>query len=136
MGMPPAPPMDPGMGDPGMGEEDPMMGGDDQGMGDDDMGMPPAPQDNGDDELMQVIDGLSMEDKAAVLKYAKSMSSDDNAGGEQQQPMPNESVMVRTTMGEMLGSTTLPRKERKTERKETKLPKKFNKSNPFVSPYN
>lgn len=135
MDMPPAPPMGPDpmaggedpMGDPGMG--DPMAGGDE--------GMPPAPPAGGDDdELTQVIDGLSMEDKAAVLKYAKSMA-DDNGGGEEQAPapMPNESRMVRTTMREMMKSVALPPEDRKTERKEEKLSGKFGKKNPFVSPY-
>ena len=134
MDMPPAPPMgpDPMVGaDPGMGGEDTMAGGDE--------GMPPAPPAGGeDDELTQVIDGLSMEDKAAVLKYAKSMA-DNNGGGEEQaptpEPMPNESRMVRTTMREMMNSVTLPPEDRKTERKEDKLSGKFGKKNPFVSPY-
>lgn len=72
----PAPPMgsEPPMDDPMMGD-DPNMGGEmeEPGM---EMG-----GNQEDDELMSVINNLSVEDKAAVLKYAKSMS-DGNEGGE------------------------------------------------------
>ena len=44
-----------------------------------------------DDELMNVINGLSVEDKAAVLKYAKSMS--DNGEGDEGGEMPMDADM-------------------------------------------
>ena len=140
MDVPAAPPMDQdpmmGGGDPMAGGPDPMAGGDpnaaDPMAGGEDPMAGPEPTGE-DDELTNIINGLSIEDKAAVLKYAKSMASESE--GAQQPQMPTESRMVRTTMREMLNSTSLPPEDRKTERKERKLPKKVSKSSPFVSPY-
>ena len=112
---------------------DPMAGGEDPGMGgpEPDMGGQPGGE---DDELAQIINGLSIEDKAAVLKYAKSMAGDGNEGNEQGMPM--ENTNAKTTIREdMMGDVTQPVRDRKTERDETKLSKKAKKSSPFVSPY-
>ena len=104
----------PPMGADGMGGEDPM-GGDPMGGGMDDMGgdmpqgpddmegdpnediggdMPQGPDDMGGEEgneLMGIFDNLSVEDKAAVIKYAKSMSSDE--GGDEPMEMGDEMPM-------------------------------------------
>ncbi len=94
----PAPPMgsEPPMDDPMMGDD---MGMEDQNaMGD----QPTDTSGNGEnDELMNVINDLSMEDKAAVLKYAKSMA-DGNEGGEGQ-----ESNMMGDEQGQMPESRSL-----------------------------
>ena len=74
----------PPMGADNMGGDDPMMG-DPNAKGGDPMGeMPQDPNAMGgtdDDELMNIVNGLSIEDKAAVTKYAKSMA-DDSEGEE------------------------------------------------------
>lgn len=100
----------PPMGADDMSGEDPIGGGmDDMGgdmpQGPDDMGvdpnddmgdnMPQGPDEmeGGEDknELMGIFDNLSVEDKAAVIKYAKSMSNDE---GEDEAPsMGNEMPM-------------------------------------------
>lgn len=129
MDMPPAPPMDqPPMDQPPM--DDPMAGGD--GMAPE----PSAPEGGEDDELMNLFNGLSIEDKAAAKKYIESMADKgEGEGAPQEPPMATEGRIVRTTMREMLGSVALPKDERKTERDEEKLPKKFTKQSPFVTPY-
>ena len=85
----------PPMGADDMGGEDPM-GGDPMGGGMDGMGgdMPQGPDDMGGEEgneLMGIFDNLSVEDKAAVIKYAKSMSSDE--GGDEPMEMGDEMPM-------------------------------------------
>lgn len=72
------------MDGPDMGS-DPMGGPDmepDQMGGPDDMPPMDGPDEGGnadDQELLDIINGLSIEDKAAVTKYAKSMA--DKSGG-------------------------------------------------------
>ena len=68
-----------GGGEPPMNGDDDPMGGEDSPMGGSD-----------DDELMSIVDGMSTEDKAAVIKYAKSMA-DDSEGSED--PMGGEIPM-------------------------------------------
>ena len=78
----PMPPMDAGqdMIPPEGGDQDPMMGGEEPPM--DDAGAPEGDMGGGeDDELMNLINSLSIEDKAAVKKYAESMTDDE--GGEE-----------------------------------------------------
>lgn len=145
----PAPPMgsEPPMDDPMMGD-DPNMGGEmeDPGM---EMG-----GNQEDDELMSVINNLSVEDKAAVLKYAKSMS-DGNEGGEgAEMPMdadmggdpgtaaPDQNQMPesRGLFGKIIDETINSIKGRKDtgmKRQEKGLSKKYRnkKDNPYFSPY-
>jgi hypothetical protein len=145
----PAPPMgsEPPMGDPMM-DDDPNMGGEmeDQGM---EMG-----GNQEDDELMGIINNLSVEDKAAVLKYAKSMS-DDNEGGEGAEmpmgadmggdpgmaaPGQNQMPESRGLFGKIIDETINSIKGKKDtgmKRPEKGLSKKYRdkKDNPFVSPY-
>ena len=82
----PIPPMgadNMGMNDPMGGSEPPM---DDQPPMDSEMG-----GENGeDDELNSIIDGMSVEDKAAVIKYAKSIA-DKSDVAPQDDGMPMES---------------------------------------------
>ena len=137
----PMPPM--GSDDMGM-NNDPMGGGDDMDMQEPPMGgedqMQEPPMGGEDDELMSVVNNLSTEDKAAVLKYAKSMA-DDSEGGEQEPPMgddgqmPMESRMsYRNLIDETINDVIDDYKG--TERPNKKLPKEYRSmNNPFKSPY-
>ena len=129
----PMPPMgsdDMGVDD-GMDMQDPM-GGEDQ--------MQEPPMGGEDDELMNVVNSLSTEDKAAVLKYAKSMA-DDSEGGEQESPMgddgqmPMESRMsYRNLIDETINDVIDDYKG--TKRPNKKLPNEYRSiDNPFKSPY-
>jgi hypothetical protein len=145
----PMPPM--GSDDMG-GAPDDMMGGD-QGMDDmggspDDMGGEPndmggAPDDMGgnpeDDELMDIINSLSIEDKAAVTKYAKSMA-DDNGGEEPDMGdgmMPESKYRFKKAIDETIGALLDKKKDNGIKRPGKKLNSKFrdNKTSPFVSPF-
>lgn len=148
-----------GMGD--MNAPMPPMGADPMG-GDDMMGDAPSGMDNEppmdepmggedpnaasgeDDELMNIINGLSIEDKAAVTKYAKSMA--DNSEGTEDQmmggetpDMGNEMPMesrrnVRNIIDEVLNDV-LDNKEG-TKRPEKKMPKQYRDMEmPFKSPF-
>ena len=116
-----------GMGEEPMGGEEPTDMGGDQPMGSGD-----------DDELMSVINNLSMEDKAAVLKYAKSM--EDNGGEEIPQDnggmMPMESrKSIRNIIDETINDVLNDNGEG-TERPKKELPKEYRgMKNPFKSPY-
>lgn len=128
--------MDPNMGqDPnamGMGEEPNAMGGDpNASMGEEpseDMGTP----DGEDDELTNLLDGMSIEDKAAVTKYAKSIADDGTQGGEPQQ---ESRKRFRNVVDETINSVIDDYKG--TKRDEKKIPSKYRdkKNNPFVSPF-
>ena len=128
----------PPMGADDMGMEDPM-GQDPNAMGEQDpMGGEQPPMTGGDDEeLMSIVDGMSAEDKAAVIKYAKSMADDSqgaqdpNMGGE----MPMESrrsfkSIIDETINDVLDSkegTKIPGK---------KMPNEYKgMNNPFKSPF-
>ena len=132
----PMPPMgadDMGMGDP-MGDEpmeDPNAMGDEPPVDEPNMG-------NGeDDELMNIINNLSIEDKAAVTKYAKSMADDSNGGNEEPQDMGGDMPMesrrtLKNIIDEALNDVINDREG--TKRDERKLPKNLRKSgNPFTS---
>ena len=130
--MPPMGPDDMGGEDP---MADPMAGGEDQMGGMDD---PNAMGGGEDDELMDIINGLSIEDKAAVTKYAKSMAN-DSEGAEEMPPadggMPMESkARVKNIIDEVINDV-LDNKEG-TKRPEKKLPKEYrNMEMPFKSPF-
>lgn len=95
------------------------------------------PTGNEDDELINLIDKLSIEDKAAVTKYAKSMVDDNDGtdGGDVEEPMPMESKKTLTNiideaLNDIISDT------RGTKRPEKKLPKAYReKQTPFKSPY-
>lgn len=122
----------PPMGADDMGMEDPM-GGDPNAMG----GEQPPMNGGDDEELMNIVDGMSAEDKAAVIKYAKSMADDSqgaqdpNMGGE----MPMESRrsfkdIIDETINDVLDS------KEGTKRPEKKMPKEYKgMNNPFKSPF-
>ena len=127
------------------------MGGDDQmadpnGMGDmmqdpNDMGDLSQGQDmsnSDDDELMDILNSLSIEDKAAVTKYAKSMADDSKGGDEMPQDngeMPMESrKSMKTIIDEVLNDVVNDRKSMKRQNKD--LPKEYrNAEMPFKSPF-
>ena len=131
----PMPPMgadDMGMEDPNMGGEMPMdnqdpMGGED----------PNAMNGGEDDELMDIINNLSIEDKAAVTKYAKSMA-DDSEGGEDPNmgdDMPMESIRsIKSIIDETINDVLDDREG--TKRPEKKMPRQYKgMSSPFKSPF-
>jgi len=138
----PMPPMgadDMGMDNP-MGGQDPnAIGGGEPPMdGQDPMGGEQPPMNGSDDdELMNIVDGMSAEDKAAVIKYAKSMADDSqgaqdpNMGGE----MPMESRrsfrnIIDETINDVLDS------KEGTKRPEKRMPKEYNgMQSPFKSPF-
>ena len=133
----------PPMGADDMGMEDPMAGADPNAMGGEDSNMMgnDQPMGNGeDDELMNVIDGLSVEDKAAVLKYAKSMT-DDSEGAEMPQDggmgeMPMESRKSLKSIIDETINDVLDGEKKGTKRDEKELPKEYNGlKSPFRSPF-
>ena len=120
----PMPPMDAGGQDmESMGDEAPMSPA-------------PTPQDNGDDdELMNIVNGMSAEDKAAVIKYAKSMAEEGGETPSQgQQPMPEAQMRIKDIVDETINSIL---DKNDGNRDVNELPKKYKgkKNNPFVSPY-
>lgn len=147
------PPMDDSMGmeDPSMGgdmnsmppmEEDPTQDpsamGADQSMGDDGSmdDMPQQGQDQDDDEIMNIINSLSIEDKAAVEKYAKSMTDDssDNSSNDSM-PMESRYRSIKPVIDETISSYLYDDDDDKEERIQ-KLPKEYKGfKSPFKSPY-
>ena len=117
-------------GDPNAMGDDQMMGGD-QGM---DMGGSPE-----DDELTNVINNLSIEDKAAVLKYAKSMTDDDSSEGgaaEGLDQLPESRGFFGRIIDEAINSIK-GKKETGMKRPDKSLSRTYRgkKDNPFISPY-
>ena len=116
-----APPMDDDENQDPMGDED-MSPMDDNG---------DTPINGEDDELMDIINNLSIEDKAAVVKYAKSMT-DDSKGDDN---MPMESKRNMRDMIDEVINDVLDDKEG-TKRPEKKMPKAYrNMEMPFKSPF-
>lgn len=141
MGGAPMPPMGDEMGSEPNGE----IGGEDENM-------PPMEDDNepigndetdsadGNSEIDGIMDGLSTEDQAAVVKYAKSLSDDNdepqNDMGSADNGMPMESRLyhrvIREALDDMLDAkNSTPRGEKKMSVKAKRSPK-----NPFMSPFN
>lgn len=131
----PDPNMGPDMnGDPNVPTDDPnMMGGEDpNAMGPEDM--PEEPQ-QGNDELSNVVNNLSLEDQAAVLKYAKSMQKDDEGGNDDMMPEGRQ-IHYDKIINEVIADILHDTEKNGIERPETKLPKRYRKMNsPFNSPY-
>ena len=129
----------PPMGPDDMGGEDPManpMGGEppmDDPMGGED----PNAMGGEDDELMNIINGLSIEDKAAVTKYAKSMA-DDSEGAEDPMmgdEMPMESKRGMKNIIDEVLNDVLDNQEG-TKRPEKKMPRQYRDMEmPFKSPF-
>ena len=131
----------------GMGDLDnapmPPMGAEDMGMEDPNAmgGEPPMEEPNGeapmggsleDDELDSIVNGMSAEDKAAVVKYAKSIADDAAPqGGE----MPMESTINYKGIIDEVINDVLDNQEG-TKRPGKKTPKEYNgMKSPFKSPY-
>ena len=143
------PPMDDSMEteDPSMGDdinsmppigEDPNAMGADQSMGDDGSmdDMPQQGQDQDDDEIMNIINSLSIEDKAAVEKYAKSMVDDssDNSSNDSM-PMESRYRSIKPVIDETISSYLYDDDDDDEERMQ-KLPKEYKGfKSPFKSPY-
>ena len=90
-----------------------------------------------DDELMNIINGLSIEDKAAVTKYAKSMA-DDSEGAEDPMmgdEMPMESKRGMKSIIDEVLNDVLDNQEG-TKRPEKKMPRQYRDMEmPFKSPF-
>ena len=130
----------PPMGADDMGGEDQMadpMGGAPDDMGGEDLdAMDEEPPMGGeDDELMGIINGLSIEDKAAVTKYAKSMADDSEGDEMPQGDMPMESrVNMKSIIDETINDVLDDRVG--TTRPQKKLPRAYRDMvNPFISPF-
>ena len=121
----------PSMGAEDMGMEDPMGGGEppmEEPNGEEPMGGSPE-----DDELDSIVNGMSAEDKAAVVKYAKSIADDAAPqGGE----MPMESTINYKGIIDEVINDVLDGKEG-TKRLEDRMPKEYRNqpTTPFQSPY-
>ena len=101
------------------------------------MGGDPNAMGGEDDELMNIINGLSIEDKAAVTKYAKSMA-DDSEGAEDPMmggEMPMESKRGMKNIIDEVLNDVLDNKEG-TKRPEKKMPRQYRDMEmPFKSPF-
>ncbi len=108
-------------------------GMDEPDMEDHDVNMPEEDGDD-NDELMDVVNGLSMEDKVAVLKYAKSLG-DDNIGDDKEMQF-NESVKRKRDdiINEIMNDIFNRRDGEKTTKREPKEIEndRITKNNPFV----
>ena len=112
--------------------------GADQRMGDDGSmdDMPQQGQDQDDDEIMNIINSLSIEDKAAVEKYAKSMVDDssDNSSNDSM-PMESRYRSIKSVIDETISSYLYDDDDDEEERMQ-KLPKEYKGfKSPFKSPY-
>lgn len=116
---------------------DEMPQGDNEGMGPQEPPMERPQGGEDDDELMSVIDSLSMEDKATVLKYAKSMADDsDGDNGQGVKPQEGNIPESRQRLMKEKLSPTNRESDEKVERDSDELPKKYRKrNNPFISPF-
>lgn len=135
--------------DDSMGMEDPSIGGDmnsmppmgedptqDPSIGDDgSMGdMPQQGQDQDDDEIMNIINNLSIEDKAAVEKYAKSMTDDSSNDSNDNMPMESRYRSIKSMIDETISSYLYDDDDE--EEMTQKLPKEYKGfKSPFKSPY-
>lgn len=133
------PPMDDDSMD-GMGDQasdaglPPMDDGDSDGINDD--GADGNSDDNSnleDNELMDIINSLSIEDKAAVEKYAKSMVDDDKSSASDDMPMESRASRFKNLVDETINSFLYDDDE---DDRVERLPKEYKSlSNPFKSPY-
>lgn len=135
--MPPiGPDNDMGMNDP-MGGEDPnAMGGEPPMGGPEDMGgQDPSMGGGDDDELMNIVNGMSTEDKAAVIKYAKSIADEGSPEMPQDGGMPMESFRnYKGIIDEVINDVV--DNQDGTKRPSKKLPKEYKgMKSPFKSPY-
>lgn len=115
--------------------QDPSAMGDDGSMGD--MPQQGQDQDDDDDEIMNIINSLSIEDKAAVEKYAKSMVDDDSSDNSSNDSMPMESRYrsIKPVIDETISSYLYDDDDDEEERMQ-KLPKEYKGfKSPFKSPY-
>lgn len=126
---------DPNMGgEPNVGMEGPnMMDGEPNAMGPD-AGMENAPQE-GNDELNNVVSNLSLEDQAAVLKYAKSMQKDNEGNNDGMMPE-SRKTRYNNILNEVIADILHDTEKTGIKRQETKLPRRYkNMNSPFNSPY-
>lgn len=93
-------------------------------------------------ELDDIFNSASLEDKNAILKYAKSQAErNDKEGNGNDGKMPNESIshddkLVNEIVGSIINSMDMNGREgvKGTKRREKKIAnKKIGRNNPFVS---
>lgn len=92
----------------------------------------------GNDELSSVMDKLSTEDQAAVLKYAKSMADDSGEDdmNSDDGTMPESFYKYGNIIDEAINSI-IYQDDVNHARREEKLPKRYRgKKTPFNSPFN
>lgn len=131
------PPMDGGIGDQGDGNDFPPMDDNEPNDMDDEHGEGSEgldDQESSDDsELMDIINGLSIEDKAAVEKYAKSMSDDKDDTPSNDMPMESRKSYFKNLVDETINSYLYDDDD---EDRVERLPKEYkNLDSPFKSPY-
>lgn len=129
----------PPMGADDMGMEEPMGGAPDDMGGEDpmggDMSQDPSMGNGEDDELMNIVNDMSTEDKAAVIKYAKSIADDSDGGMPQDGGMPMESVRNYKGIIDEVINDVLDNQEG-TKRPSKKIPKEYEEmKSPWKSPY-
>ena len=143
------PPLPPSDADNGMGEP-PMEGpdGSEPPMDEPPMDQGDEPKADGDDqELMDIINSMSVEDKAAVMKYAKSIA-DDNGGDEpsdepigSEPPMDQEPPKVESRMSRIdaiIDEAIMEAagQEDSRKRNDKRMPKEYEgMESPFKSPF-
>ena len=111
---------------------------DDSQMADDNEPMDNGAADDKNSEIDDIMDNLSTEDQAAVVKYAKSLTDDsesDESHDDDDMGMPMESKLyhrvIKEALDDMLDTkNSAPRGEKKMSTKARKSAK-----NPFVSPF-
>ena len=82
---------------------------------------------------MDIINSLSIEDKAAVEKYAKSMVDDDKPSASDDMPMESRVSRFKNLVDETINSFLYDDDE---DDRVERLPKEYKSlSNPFKSPY-
>lgn len=100
----------------------------DDDMGEMDNGMNEPEESDGASEIMDIVNGLSLEDQTAVKKYAESLKGESSGNDDEDDEMPDNMQMegfVRETMGSMTNS--------RRDRPNNRIPKEYKgiRKNPF-----
>lgn len=137
------PPMADPMADPnsmgGDAPQDDTMG-DDQGMnGDPSQGLDDQGSSDEENEINDLMRNMSIEDKAAVVKYARSIADDSGSNGDSEVSSAMPTQESRRSWKKMIDEIFAANDDNDSgaKRDEKKIPSKYRdkKSNPFVSPF-